>query len=245
MTPPIIRHIIDTPANAPITFGRTVDCLESAMAPETVEVLDGLDAVEVKLDVGKEAEGEEKESVVTGIGVFAVEDGRRGLKEVGVMLKVDCSEPSDKVVGANVTVQHCIDSTLREKIVKWKLGVKESVGVPEPWLEISAGGIEMASSLSPECTPLKLKYDACFNAWFEGYLEPITEGLNLDQKKERAAQKAKEYEDKCGHLWESYRTCLQSSLDEKGITELLRQSQKEDPLLDQPPLPPNMTERTN
>ncbi|WWC67769.1 uncharacterized protein I206_101681 [Kwoniella pini CBS 10737] len=27
-------------------------------------------------------------------------------------------------------------------------------------------------SLSPECTPLKHKYDSCFNAWFEGYLQP-------------------------------------------------------------------------
>ncbi|ORY30583.1 hypothetical protein BCR39DRAFT_587849 [Naematelia encephala] len=27
-------------------------------------------------------------------------------------------------------------------------------------------------SLSPECTPLKQRYDACFNSWFEGYLQP-------------------------------------------------------------------------
>ncbi|WVR04488.1 hypothetical protein IAU60_001492 [Kwoniella sp. DSM 27419] len=27
-------------------------------------------------------------------------------------------------------------------------------------------------SLSPECTPLKHRYDSCFNAWFEGYLQP-------------------------------------------------------------------------
>ena len=30
----------------------------------------------------------------------------------------------------------------------------------------------MASSLSDECTPMKREYDSCFNAWFEGYLEP-------------------------------------------------------------------------
>ncbi|KAI9634738.1 uncharacterized protein MKK02DRAFT_37617 [Dioszegia hungarica] len=27
-------------------------------------------------------------------------------------------------------------------------------------------------SLSPECTPLKHRYDSCFNSWFEGYLQP-------------------------------------------------------------------------
>jgi len=27
-------------------------------------------------------------------------------------------------------------------------------------------------SLSPKCTPLKQQYDSCFNAWFEGYLQP-------------------------------------------------------------------------
>ncbi|KAK8858793.1 hypothetical protein IAR55_003023 [Kwoniella newhampshirensis] len=27
-------------------------------------------------------------------------------------------------------------------------------------------------SLSPECTPMKHRYDSCFNLWFEGYLQP-------------------------------------------------------------------------
>lgn len=27
-------------------------------------------------------------------------------------------------------------------------------------------------SLSPACTSIKQRYDACFNAWFEGYLQP-------------------------------------------------------------------------
>ena len=27
-------------------------------------------------------------------------------------------------------------------------------------------------SLSPSCTPLKHRYDSCFNSWFEGYLQP-------------------------------------------------------------------------
>lgn len=27
-------------------------------------------------------------------------------------------------------------------------------------------------SMSPACTLLKIRYDACFNSWFEGYLQP-------------------------------------------------------------------------
>jgi hypothetical protein len=30
-------------------------------------------------------------------------------------------------------------------------------------------------SLSPQCTSLKQRYDSCFNAWFEGYLQPALE----------------------------------------------------------------------
>jgi hypothetical protein len=37
-------------------------------------------------------------------------------------------------------------------------------------------------SLSPECTPLKQRYDSCFNAWFEGYLQPA-----LDSSSRRPA----------------------------------------------------------
>ena len=33
-------------------------------------------------------------------------------------------------------------------------------------------------SLSPACTPIKQRYDACFNAWFEGYLQPALDTAN-------------------------------------------------------------------
>ena len=68
----------------------------------------------------------------------------------------------------------------------------------------------MASSLSADCTPLKLEYDACFNAWFEGYLEPLADTTSTtEQRKERSVQKAKEYQERCGKVWEKYRTCVQ------------------------------------
>lgn len=70
----------------------------------------------------------------------------------------------------------------------------------------------MASSLSTDCTPLKLEYDACFNAWFEGYLEPLTSHTTTEQRQERAAEKAREYEQRCGKVWETYKSCVQVRL---------------------------------
>ncbi|CAE7089462.1 unnamed protein product [Rhizoctonia solani] len=94
----------------------------------------------------------------------------------------------------------------------------------------------MAESLSPECTPLKHAYDTCFNAWFEGYLEPATSGNGKQptDPSTRAKQMAAEYEEKCGKLWEGYRECIQHAVKKKGLTELLDQAREEHPLK-QPP----------
>ncbi|KAF8479369.1 mitochondrial distribution/morphology family 35/apoptosis [Gautieria morchelliformis] len=97
----------------------------------------------------------------------------------------------------------------------------------------------MASSLSPDCTPLKHEYDACFNAWFEGYLEPLASDMTTEQRQERSAQKAKEYQERCGKVWEGYRTCVQGAVKEKGLTELLSQARQEDPLVEPPPPHPS------
>jgi TRIAP1/MDM35 family protein len=99
----------------------------------------------------------------------------------------------------------------------------------------------MASSLSPQCTPLKHAYDQCFNSWFEGYLQPATQesssnsssgvssstsrkaGNGISQNstsKEEARRayskrKAEEFEEKCGKVWKSYRTCIAVSLSSR------------------------------
>lgn len=71
----------------------------------------------------------------------------------------------------------------------------------------------MAHSLSSECTPLKQAYDSCFNAWFAGYLEPTLTPHQQREKDENPQgyqkQKAEEYQQKCGKVWESYRECVQ------------------------------------
>ena len=71
----------------------------------------------------------------------------------------------------------------------------------------------MASSLSPECTPLKHEYDNCFNSWFEGYLEPVVGSngkvaSNRDRERHVRA-KTEEYENNCGRLWSTYKECVQ------------------------------------
>ncbi|KAA1477748.1 hypothetical protein DENSPDRAFT_748978, partial [Dentipellis sp. KUC8613] len=93
----------------------------------------------------------------------------------------------------------------------------------------------MAQSLADECTPLKLEYDACFNSWFEGYLEPaVSAAASPEQRAKYSKQKAEEYESKCGRIWAQYRDCVQKAVKEKGLDDLLDQARKENPLREPP-----------
>lgn len=75
----------------------------------------------------------------------------------------------------------------------------------------------MAHSLSDRCTDLKLAYDACFNAWFEGYLRPAvsfaSSSATPEQRAAYSKQKADEYESKCGKVWREYKECVQVSIE--------------------------------
>uniref|UniRef100_V5GM32 Uncharacterized protein n=2 Tax=Kalmanozyma brasiliensis (strain GHG001) TaxID=1365824 RepID=V5GM32_KALBG len=51
------------------------------------------------------------------------------------------------------------------------------------WQAKGAAGLGAISSLSPECTPLKHRYDACFNLWFKDYLS-----IGDDQIREQQRQ---------------------------------------------------------
>jgi len=66
----------------------------------------------------------------------------------------------------------------------------------------------MAHSLSEECTPLKHEYDSCFNAWFEGYLEPAVT-TSPQARSDYTKRKADEFDTKCGSVWEKYKACVQ------------------------------------
>jgi len=93
----------------------------------------------------------------------------------------------------------------------------------------------MAESLDPKCTPLKHKYDACFNTWFEGYLQQLPPGLKETEREQRIKTKNDEYNQKCGKVWEAYRTCVQDAVTEKGLNDLLEQARDEAPLLEPEP----------
>jgi len=106
---------------------------------------------------------------------------------------------------------------------------------------------QMASSLSPQCTPLKHEYDNCFNSWFEGYLEPVvgsngTEASKQDREKHVKA-KAEEYEHNCGKLWSAYKECVQKAVVEKGLEQLLNEAREENPLSELPPPPESPSSR--
>ncbi|CAG7849544.1 SubName: Full=Uncharacterized protein {ECO:0000313/EMBL:CCA73583.1} [Serendipita indica DSM 11827] len=109
----------------------------------------------------------------------------------------------------------------------------------------------MAQSLSAECTPLKLKYDACFNVWLEEYLSPqlgisspspktgtssssLPKGANAnaseDAKALRTKRMAQAYEDKCGPAWKAYNACITKAVKEHKLEELITQAREENPL---------------
>ena len=69
----------------------------------------------------------------------------------------------------------------------------------------------MSQSLSKECTPLKVEYDSCFNAWLESYLTPGPRPESIPEQDwvaQRSKAKAKEYDDKCGEVWKAYSACV-------------------------------------
>jgi len=111
----------------------------------------------------------------------------------------------------------------------------------------------MASSLSPECTPLKHAYDQCFNSWFEGYLQPAIQSTassssasSTPKEEDRRAyskRKAAEFEEKCGKVWETYRACVTRAVEEKGLDTLLDQARQDNPLKEpRAPVPPSPAE---
>ncbi|EJF58140.1 hypothetical protein DICSQDRAFT_36635, partial [Dichomitus squalens LYAD-421 SS1] len=94
----------------------------------------------------------------------------------------------------------------------------------------------MSHSLSEECTPLKRKYDACFNAWFEGYLEPaVSASVTPEQRTKFSQEKAAEFEKACGKIWQEYRECVQKAVKDKGLESLLSQARQSHPLKEAPP----------
>ncbi|KAH9483338.1 hypothetical protein JR316_0005444 [Psilocybe cubensis] len=104
----------------------------------------------------------------------------------------------------------------------------------------------MSQSLSPECTPLKQKYDSCFNSWFEGYLEPaVAAGQSPETRAAYSKKKADEFNQKCGKVWEEYKSCIQVAVKNRGLDALLQQAREENPLVDPIPPPPSQPTKSS
>lgn len=57
----------------------------------------------------------------------------------------------------------------------------------EEWQAKGAAGLGAISSLSPECTPLKHRYDSCFNSWFKDYLAIGDDQIQEQQRQSEAS----------------------------------------------------------
>lgn len=100
------------------------------------------------------------------------------------------------------------------------------------WQTKGAAGLGVISSLASECTPLKHRYDACFDLWFRDYLS-IGDSQIVQQEKQRGASSAplglgksrtpdsdiearkknimERYDRDCGALFKDYQSCVKVS----------------------------------
>ncbi|EDR01301.1 uncharacterized protein LACBIDRAFT_312227 [Laccaria bicolor S238N-H82] len=76
---------------------------------------------------------------------------------------------------------------------------------------------------------LQAKYDTCFNAWFEGYLEPAV-AVSSSERSAYSQQRADEFGRTAGRFGNNISPCVQKAVMEKGLGELLRQAREENPL---------------
>lgn len=61
------------------------------------------------------------------------------------------------------------------------------------------------NSIDDSCTPLKAKYDNCFNSWFR---DVFLKDMSSKQSHDEA----------CGELFKEYLTCLKGALEKNNIS---------------------------
>lgn len=94
-------------------------------------------------------------------------------------------------------------------------------------------GLGLMNSISPECTPLKHRYDSCFNLWFKEYLDATSPAVQPAESSSRgffaaprqevpqnAAALRDQYESKCGPLFKEYQACVLVRVALHGRTDL-------------------------
>ncbi|MBW0526991.1 hypothetical protein O181_066706 [Austropuccinia psidii MF-1] len=87
-------------------------------------------------------------------------------------------------------------------------------------------------SLEPTCTPLKKSYDACFNQWFEKYLDSTAKYDSSVDLNRTLARGKEQYERDCGEKWRRYQSCLQEAIKSRQLQSLLEAARKDDPLIE-------------
>jgi TRIAP1/MDM35 family protein len=116
-----------------------------------------------------------------------------------------------------------------------------------------SSGLGVMPSMSPQCTPLKHRYDACFNRWFEEYLGlPASSPSNssgsvsatstsdghrdsgvsgffskVSGSSESSSNDRKRLRERlegdCGPFWKEYQTCVLVSLSEQSSVSVIRE----------------------
>ncbi|KDN39914.1 hypothetical protein K437DRAFT_227679 [Tilletiaria anomala UBC 951] len=78
-------------------------------------------------------------------------------------------------------------------------------------------------SMDPKCTPLKHRYDQCFNLWFDEYLDLAAPAATAPPAASRRAELRKKY-DSCAALFEDYKTCVRAAVRERDLEPLIAEA---------------------
>lgn len=132
------------------------------------------------------------------------------------------SQSSDETASSSAASSSSSASTSRSTPAPSSAPQVNSAEHLAEWQTRGAAGLGVISSLAPECTPLKHKYDACFDLWFRDYLA-IGDGQIQDQQRSapsRASESDIEarkksimarYDRDCGALFRDYQACVKVS----------------------------------
>lgn len=80
-------------------------------------------------------------------------------------------------------------------------------------------------SLGPECTPLKQRYDACYNKW---YVDVFLQGRALNSDDVAKNKNANGDVVPCKEFFDDYKACVTIAIKSSGLDDALEQARRED-----------------
>ncbi|KXS16850.1 UPF0203-domain-containing protein [Gonapodya prolifera JEL478] len=85
----------------------------------------------------------------------------------------------------------------------------------------------MASSLAPQCTPLKREYDTCFNKWYaESFLKGAYEPGVSSNGNGGVGEQGKARTE-CDELFEKYRACVWNAIESRNLATLIADARRD------------------